>query len=124
MCEKNIQEIKLELSMNEIKAMTKAKFTIILKKKIRDAALEYLLKKQGKKGGEIKYSGIEMASYLQPFSSALTISEQGLRWTRKLRQCTKGSRQKKNVTNCGKSPKGTPRTAYNPYFSIKNPVLQ
>ena len=33
------------------------------------------MKKQGEKGGEIKYNGIQMASYLQPFCSALTISE-------------------------------------------------
>ena len=33
------------------------------------------MKKQGKKGGEIKYTGIHMASYLQPYSSTLKINE-------------------------------------------------
>ena len=75
MCKRNIEDINLELSMNEIKAMTKTKFTTILKKKISNAAFEYLLKKQGKKGGEIKYSGVQMASYLQPYCSVLTINE-------------------------------------------------
>ena len=55
--------------------MTKTKFTTILKKKITDAAFEYLLNKQGKKGGEIRYTGLQMASYLQPYCSFLTINE-------------------------------------------------
>ena len=61
--------------MEEIKAMSKTRFTIILKKRITDAASKYRLKKQGKKGGEIKYTGIHMASYLQPYSSTLKINE-------------------------------------------------
>ena len=74
-CKQNIEEIKLELSMNEIKEMTKTKFATILKNKISKAAFEYLVKKEGVKGGEIKYTSLHMASYLQPYSSALSISE-------------------------------------------------
>ena len=61
--------------MNEIRAMSKTRFVAVLKKKIRAAAFEYLVKKQGTKGGAIKYTGLNMAAYLQPYSSALSIRE-------------------------------------------------
>ena len=74
-CRKNLEEIKLGLTMNEIKETTKAHFSKLLKQKIREAAFKYLVKKQGKKGGDIKYSGLQMANYLQPYISNLSITE-------------------------------------------------
>ena len=72
---KNLEEIKLGLTINEIKETTKAHFSKLLKQKIREAAFKYLVKKQGKKGGDIKYSGLQMANYLQPYISNLSIVE-------------------------------------------------
>ena len=34
-----------------------------------------MIKKQGKKGGEISYTSLEMAEYLQPYNSILTIEQ-------------------------------------------------
>ena len=42
---------------------------------MRQNALVYLLGKQGQKGKEISYSTLEMAEYLQPSNSALTIEQ-------------------------------------------------
>jgi hypothetical protein len=46
-----------------------------LKEKIVDCGLRYLIEKQGKKGGEIRYSSLEMAEYLQPINSTLAIEQ-------------------------------------------------
>ena len=55
--------------------MTKNKFNTILKEKVKESALKYLLEKQGKKGKEIEYTTLEMAEYLQPFGNKLTVAE-------------------------------------------------
>ena len=75
MCNQNIQEINLQLSMTEIEEMSEAKFKNILKKKIKIAALAYLVKKQGSKGGEIEYQELQMADYLLPYDKGLSIAE-------------------------------------------------
>ena len=49
-CRNNLEEIKLGMSLKEIKETTKGYFAKILKQKIRRAALEYLLKIEVKKG--------------------------------------------------------------------------
>ena len=53
----------------------KTKFTQILKEKIHEAALNYLLEKIGKKGKEIEYTSLEMAEYLLPFNKKQSIEE-------------------------------------------------
>ena len=55
--------------------MTKTKFSRILKIKIKKNALSYLIRKRGKKGGEISYTTLEMAEYLQPYNASLTIEQ-------------------------------------------------
>ena len=55
--------------------MPKKNFLRLLKEKISDSALQYLLKKQGSKGSEISYSCIGMAEYLQPYNKYLTVEE-------------------------------------------------
>ena len=55
--------------------MTKDKFNRILKEKVKESALKYLLKQRGKKGKEIEYTTLEMAEYLQPFGNNLTVTE-------------------------------------------------
>ena len=47
----------------------------ILKKKIKEAAFKYLVSKQGKKGGEIKYKSLQMVDYLLPYNSELSNKE-------------------------------------------------
>ena len=55
--------------------MKKKEFTQILKKRIKEGALKYLLEKRGKKGGEIRYSYLEMAEYMLPFNNKLSIDQ-------------------------------------------------
>ena len=74
-CMKDLKELNIDLSLDKIKIMTKNKFKNILKEKIKENALEYLLRKQGSKGKEMKYKCLEMADYLQPFDNVLTIEE-------------------------------------------------
>jgi hypothetical protein len=53
--------------------MTKDKFNRILKEKVKESTLKYLL---GKKGTEIEYTTLELDEYLPPFGSNLTVAEQ------------------------------------------------
>ena len=55
--------------------MSKNKFTNMLKMKIKENALEYLLAQKGSKGSEIDYSELEMANYLLPLNDKLKIEE-------------------------------------------------
>ena len=71
----DLSELEINLSLEEIKNMTKMKFSRIIKIKSRKNALSYLIRKQGKKGGEIGYTCLEMAEYLQPYNSSLTIEQ-------------------------------------------------
>ena len=48
----------------------------MLKMKIKENALEYLLGKKGSKGSEIDYSELEMANYLLPLNDKLKIEEE------------------------------------------------
>ena len=74
-CLTNLQDIKLEITLEEIRTMTKQKYLRILKEKIFNSALEYLLGKKGIKGGEITYTSIEMSEYLQPYNRNLTVGQ-------------------------------------------------
>ena len=55
--------------------MKKSQLKSLLKQKISKKALEYLLSKRGSKGCEISYSNIQMANYLCPNESRLSISD-------------------------------------------------
>ena len=74
-CLSDLENINLKLTLDEIRTISKQRYLMILKEKIKDSALKYLLKKRGKKGSEISYSSIEMSKYLQPFNKALTIEQ-------------------------------------------------
>ena len=50
-------------------------FLQLLKQRIKENALTYLTGKQKSKGSEIRYSDIEMADYLLPVNSELTIEQ-------------------------------------------------
>ena len=74
-CLKDIEKLKLDLTFEEIRKMTKKKYTIMIKESVREVALKYLLEKQGKKDKEIRYSSLDMAEYLHPFNNCLSIDE-------------------------------------------------
>ena len=74
-CQNDIEKLDLKMTFDEIKAIKKTKYTQILKEKVRESALKYLLDKQGKKGGEIRYNNLEMADYLLPFNNKLNTEE-------------------------------------------------
>ena len=65
-CRKDLKEMKIELTLNEIKMMPKENFLKMIKLRISDLSLNYLLKKRKSKGKEIIYEKLEMAEYLMP----------------------------------------------------------
>ena len=73
-CNNSINALKLNLSLEDIKMLTKAKFNNVIKIYIRTCALEYLLGKQGSKGHDIIYSEIKLAECMLPNDSNLKIS--------------------------------------------------
>ena len=75
-CQQDLKELEINLSMQEIKSITKSKFTKIIKKAIQVKALEYLLRKQGSKGKEMKYEELKLAEYLSPCENRITITDQ------------------------------------------------
>ena len=75
-CRNDLKELNISYSLEEIRIMAKDKFNRILKEKVKESALKYLLEKKGKKGKEIEYTTLEMAEYLQPFGNKLTVAEQ------------------------------------------------
>ena len=67
-CKKDLTELEIDETFEEIRKMSISQFKNLLKKKISETALKYLLKKKGSKGKEIKYSCLEMAEYLLPYN--------------------------------------------------------
>ena len=70
-----MKELKIELSIEEIKKMSSKSFLKILKKSIHNSAFEYLIGKRGSKGQEIGYSELKMAEYLMPNVQNMTIDQ-------------------------------------------------
>ena len=77
-CLKDLKELRIDKSFEQIKEMTKSKYNNLLKKMINENALDYLTKKKGAKGKEITYKNIEMAEYLQPYSKISVIEKRKL----------------------------------------------
>ena len=74
-CQSDLKRWNIILTFHEIRNMTKSKFTSILKENMEEAALAYLVGKQGEKGKEMKYTSLEMSEYLQPTNQKLSIEE-------------------------------------------------
>ena len=74
-CIQNLEYLGIELTFEEIRNMSKKKYSEIIKERINQVSLKYLMDKRGKKGCEIKYSCLEMSEYLLPFNNELTIEE-------------------------------------------------
>ena len=60
-CKKDLNYLQIGLSLEEIRNISKRKYSTILKDKTREFALKYLLEKSGTKGKEIQFSNLEMA---------------------------------------------------------------
>ena len=73
MCMENLKYIEISESFEVIKKMSYTTFKNLLKKKVTIAAFHYLSKRRGSKGSEIAYSKMEMAEYLLPYSSKISI---------------------------------------------------
>ena len=71
---KDLEEFEITQTFEEIKQMSKSQFSNILKLKVKQNALKYLLNRQKSKGKEIKYENIRMAEYLLPYSK-LSVSQ-------------------------------------------------
>ena len=63
------------MSDEEIKNTTKSKLKSILRQKIHDRSLEYLLNMRGSKGKEMIYTKLQMSIYLSPSEYKVNISE-------------------------------------------------
>ena len=74
-CKRDLEEMNIDLKFEDIRMMQKGIFLKIIKSKIEDLALNYLLKKRGSKGKEIVYKRLEMADYLLPHNEKISIEE-------------------------------------------------
>ena len=74
-CKKNIEDLNLNVTFEEIKAMKDQKFRKMIKEQIRKKALEYLKEKTKSKGKEIDNETLHMADYLLPYCKNMSITE-------------------------------------------------
>ena len=74
-CSKNLKDLNINLSFEDIKGMSAYKYKQLVKLKCKESSFNYLMKKRGSKGIEINYPGLEMAAYLQP-NNVFTIDDQ------------------------------------------------
>ena len=74
-CIQDLKEFKIESSLEEIKMMSKYTFSKLLRNKANERAIKYLTEKQRVKGKKIQYLKIEMAEYLSPCNTELSIEE-------------------------------------------------
>ena len=74
-CLKDLKDLEIFSSLKEIERMPYNQFKNILKKKIKEKALTYLMNKIRKKGKEINYKELSMAEYLLPENRNLSIVE-------------------------------------------------
>ena len=75
-CLEDLKDLKISMSLQDIKTITKKQFTMKLKISIQKRAYEYLINKRGSKGQEINYSELKMAEYLLPGYENISIDEQ------------------------------------------------
>ena len=74
-CLQDLQDLQIEMSLDEIKKISKTKLSRLIQNAIQKRAFEYLLCKQGSKGQEIGYTELKMAEYLLPSYENITIEE-------------------------------------------------
>ena len=74
-CKENFQQLEIDFSFDEIKAMSVNKFKNIICKKLKKEAFQYLMNRRGQKGSEISYKDIETAEYLLPDNNLTIINK-------------------------------------------------
>lgn len=74
-CKENLQQLEIDFSFDEIKAMSVNKFKNIICKKLKKEAFQYLMNRRGQKGSEISYTDIETAEYLLPDNNLTIINK-------------------------------------------------
>ena len=74
-CNKDLKELNISESLEEIKIMTNSKFKTLVKERVNHSAFEYLMNKQGSKGKPNRYTELSMAEYLLPTNEIISISE-------------------------------------------------
>ena len=74
-CLQDLDELKISETLDEIREMTHASFLSLIKSRLKENALKYLLEKRKSKGKEIIYPDLEMADYLHPTNEKLSIEE-------------------------------------------------
>ena len=77
-CMRDLAELNVQLGLDEIKLIAKENFLKIIRAKISERALAYLLNMRGSKGKEIKYERLEMAEYLMPYNKMSIENKQNL----------------------------------------------
>ena len=75
---RDLAELNVQLGLDEIKLIAKENFLKIIRAKISERALAYLLNMRGSKGKEIKYERLEMAEYLMPYNKMSIENKQNL----------------------------------------------
>ena len=71
----DLKHLRFSESLDNIKQMSENMFRNILNRRIKENALKYLTERQKSKGKPIQYLKIQMAEYLLPKTSKLTISQ-------------------------------------------------
>ena len=74
-CTKDLKELHISKSLEEIKLMTNSKFKNLVKDRVKKNAFEYLMNKQGSKGKPNRYTDLSMAEYLHPTNEILSINQ-------------------------------------------------
>ena len=75
-CMQDLKDLGINLSLKEIRVISKYKFVKLIKNSIQKKALEYLTRNKGSKGHEIEYTELKMAEYLTPGYENVTIKDQ------------------------------------------------
>ena len=75
-CMQDLKDLEINLSLKEIRDMSKYEFVKLIKNSIHKKAFEYLIRKKGSKGQEIEYTELKMAEYLTPGYENVTIKDQ------------------------------------------------
>ena len=74
-CVTDLKELRIFETLDEIKVMSEHRYATLLNNRIRENALKYLKDKQRSKGKNIHYEEIQMAEYLLPINTKLSIEQ-------------------------------------------------
>ena len=74
-CMDDLKKLEIFATTEDLKNMTDIKFKKLIKSRIKENALKYLLKRRGSKGQGIEYSALEMSEYLLPHNDKLNLDD-------------------------------------------------